>query len=40
LPHLGRGRHVLRLEVAAGARAHGLCVYGGEAHPLRLVLGK
>jgi hypothetical protein len=40
LPHLDRGRHVLRLEVAAGAHAHGLCVYGDEAHPLRLVLGK
>lgn len=38
LPRLGRGRHVLRLEVPAGPRAHGLCIYGDEAHPLRLVL--
>jgi hypothetical protein len=38
LPHLTRGRHVLRLEVAAGPRAHGLCIYGDEAYPLRLQL--
>ena len=40
LPHLMRGRHVLRLEVPAGARAHGLCIYGDEPNPLRLELAK
>jgi mannan endo-1,4-beta-mannosidase len=40
LPRLSRGRHVLRLEVPAGARAHGLCVYGDEQFPLRLTLTK
>jgi mannan endo-1,4-beta-mannosidase len=39
LGRLGRGRHVVRLTVAAGSRAHGLCIYGDEAHPLRIVIG-
>jgi mannan endo-1,4-beta-mannosidase len=34
---LGAGRHVLRLAVRAGARAHGLCIYGDERAPLRIV---
>jgi mannan endo-1,4-beta-mannosidase len=44
---LGAGRHTLRLEVAPGPDAHGLCVYGaatgrapappGETGPLRLI---
>jgi mannan endo-1,4-beta-mannosidase len=38
LPALAPGRHVLRLAVPPGAGAHGLCVYGDELAPLRIVL--
>jgi mannan endo-1,4-beta-mannosidase len=38
LPSLRAGGHVLRLEVAAGPAAHGLCVYGDEGTPLRIAL--
>lgn len=37
LGRLGRGRHTLRLLVAPGPGAHGVCVYGDERRPLRLV---
>lgn len=39
LGRLRRGRHVLRLAVAVGDRANGLCIYGDEQHPIRLVTG-
>lgn len=39
LGRLGAGRHRLRLAVP-GPEAHGLCVYGDEATPLRLELGQ
>lgn len=34
---LAAGRHTLRLAVAAGDHANGLCVYGDERSPLRIV---
>ncbi|HEX9104929.1 MAG TPA: hypothetical protein VF997_22115, partial [Polyangia bacterium] len=37
LGKLRKGRHTLRLFVAPGSGAHGLCVYGDERAPLRLV---
>ena len=38
LPPLRAGAHRLRLTVAAGPDAHGLCVYGDESSPLRIAL--
>ena len=37
LGRLKRGRHTVRLLVAPGTGAHGLCVYGDERAPLRIV---
>jgi mannan endo-1,4-beta-mannosidase len=37
LGRLAAGRHTLRLAVAAGSSANGLCVYGDERTPLRIV---
>jgi len=37
LGKLRAGRHTVRLAVAAGPGAHGLCVYGDVASPLRIV---
>ena len=37
LGKLRPGRHTLRLAVAAGTGAHGLCVYGDSSAPLRIV---
>ncbi len=37
LGRLRAGRHTLRLAVAPGPGAHGLCVYGDAAAPLRIV---
>jgi len=38
LGELRAGRHTVRLYVAPGAGAHGLCVYGDERTPLRIAL--
>jgi mannan endo-1,4-beta-mannosidase len=38
LGRLAAGRHTLRLAVAAGDHANGLCVYGDERTPLRIVI--
>jgi hypothetical protein len=35
---LRRGRHVVRLSVDPGPAAHGLCVYGDDAHPIQVRL--
>jgi hypothetical protein len=37
LGKLRAGRHTLRLSVAAGPGAHGLCVYGDVSAPLRII---
>jgi hypothetical protein len=37
LGKLRAGRHVVRFAVDPGERAHGLCIYGDERHPLRVV---
>ncbi|MDB4967588.1 MAG: hypothetical protein JWN44_3277, partial [Myxococcales bacterium] len=31
------GRHVVRLAVEPSERAHGLCIYGDERAPMRIV---
>jgi hypothetical protein len=38
LGKLRAGRHTVRLSVAPGDNAHGLCVYGDERAPLRIVV--
>ena len=38
LGRLRAGRHTVRLAVEPGAHAHGLCVYGDERAPLRIVV--
>ena len=40
LGKLRAGRHTVRLAVGAGPDAHGLCVYGNVAAPLRIVTGE
>src|SRR5262249_10432953 len=37
LGQLRAGRHTLRLAVAPGPAAHGVCVYGDESAPLRIL---
>jgi hypothetical protein len=37
LGRLRAGRHVLQLGIGAGANAHGLCIYGDERTPLRII---
>jgi mannan endo-1,4-beta-mannosidase len=40
LGRLKKGRHTIRLAVAPGPGAHGLCVYGDASTPLRIVVAE